>query len=406
MRKRIFSFVLAATMVMSLAACGGGDSKETAKDDTTKAAAETKEGDDGTQAASSGGTGAIKFALIGPLTGNNAYAGEAMFNGAKMVIDEYNEAGGYNGTPVEYVEYDTKADANEGTMIAQKLATDDSVTATIGPWSSTVGLAMAPIIDDAGLIMYATSPSHADLTKSSEWIIRQTPLAATLAYGCADTLLEAGYTNGVYLYDNTNEGATKGSELFEERFTTGGGTVTVEGYAAGTKDFTPLMTKYKSQGIEFICMYGATADSALICTQARDMDLDCLIQVNSMALNDEFNELIAGLEEVYCCDSYAADYPDDAFQEFVSKYESLYGEKPIVHGYFGYCAAKRLLDTIEEYGLDDMTKVRDALRNGTQETELGTLEFIDGDADRPTIWSKYDVDDGVFHAVTEIPSLK
>ena len=42
MRKRIFSFVLAATMVMSLAACGGGDSKETAKDDTTKAAAETK----------------------------------------------------------------------------------------------------------------------------------------------------------------------------------------------------------------------------------------------------------------------------------------------------------------------------------------------------------------------------
>ncbi len=166
------------------------------------------------------------------------------------------------------------------------------------------------------------------------------------------------------------------------------------------------MTKYKSQGIEFICMYGATADSALICTQARDMDLDCLIQVNSMALNDEFNELIAGLEEIYCCDSYAADYPDDAFQEFVSKYESLYGEKPIVHGYFGYCAAKRLLDTIEEYGLDDMTKVRDALRNGTQETELGTLEFIDGDADRPTIWSKYDVDDGVFHAVTEIPSLK
>ena len=49
------------------------------------------------------------------------------------------------------------------------------------------------------------------------------------------------------------------------------------------------------------------------------MDLDCLIQVNSMALNDEFNELIAGLEEIYCCDSYAADYPDEAFQKFVSE---------------------------------------------------------------------------------------
>ena len=405
MKKRIFSLILAVAMVMSLAACGS--SKETAKDDT-KAAETTKaaEKSDGTQAAASGDTGAIKLALVGPLTGNNAYAGEAMFNGAKMVIDEYNAAGGYNGTPVTYDEYDTKADANEGTMIAQKLATDKDLTATIGPWSSTVGLAMSTIIDEAGIIMYATSPSHADLTKSSEWIIRQTPLAATLAYGCADTLLEAGYKKGVYLYDNTNEGATKGSELFEERFTAGGGEVIVEGYAAGTKDFTPLMTKYKSDNIEFICMYGATADSALICTQARDMDLDCLIQVNSMALNDEFNQLIAGLEEIYCCDSYAADYPDEEFQKFVSKYEDLYGEKPIVHGYFGYCAAKRLLATIEEYGLDDMTEVRDALRNGTQETELGTLEFIDGDADRPTIWSKYDVADGVFHAVTEIPAAK
>lgn len=405
MKKRIFSLILAVAMVMSLAACGS--SKETAKDDT-KAAETTKaaEKSDGTQAAASGDTGAIKLALVGPLTGNNAYAGEAMFNGAKMVIDEYNAAGGYNGTPVTYDEYDTKADANEGTMIAQKLATDKDLTAIIGPWSSTVGLAMSPIIDEAGIIMYATSPSHADLTKSSEWIIRQTPLAATLAYGCADTLLEAGYKKGVYLYDNTNEGATKGSELFEERFTAGGGEVIVEGYAAGTKDFTPLMTKYKSDNIEFICMYGATADSALICTQARDMDLDCLIQVNSMALNDEFNQLIAGLEEIYCCDSYAADYPDEEFQKFVSKYEDLYGEKPIVHGYFGYCAAKRLLATIEEYGLDDMTEVRDALRNGTQETELGTLEFIDGDADRPTIWSKYDVADGVFHAVTEIPAAK
>ena len=32
MRKKIFSIILAATMAMSLAACGGGDSKETAKE--------------------------------------------------------------------------------------------------------------------------------------------------------------------------------------------------------------------------------------------------------------------------------------------------------------------------------------------------------------------------------------
>ena len=92
---------------------------------------------------------------------------------------------------------------------------------------------------------------------------------------------------------------------------------TLEGYAAGNKDFTPILTKYKDADIDFICIYGATADSALICTQARDLDINCLIQVNSMALNDEFNSLIAGLDDIYCCDSYAADYPSDELKAYV-----------------------------------------------------------------------------------------
>ncbi len=404
MKKKVLSLILAAVMALSLAACGGGSKDGTEADGTTAAPKGTEAEGESAEGGSTGGE-TVKFALVGPLTGNNAYAGEAMFNSAKMVIDAYNEAGGYNGTPIEYVEFDTKGDANEGVMIAQQIVSDGGFTAIIGPWSSTVGLAMAPIIDEAGIIMYATSPSHADLTKVSDWVIRQTPLASTLAYGCADTLLEGGYTNGVYLYDNTNEGATAASELFKERFEEGGGTVTVEGYAAGTKDFTPMMTRYRGMDIDFICMYGATADSALICTQARDMDIDCLIQVNSMALNDEFNELIAGLEDIYTCDSFAADYPDEEFQaNYVEPYTEKYGETPIVHGYFGYCVAQRLIDTIEEMGTGDMEALRDALRNGTQETELGTLEFVDGDAERPVIWSEYDVTDSVFHAVTEIPA--
>lgn len=412
--KKVGSLILAMAMILSLAACGGGDSKKETKAanaETKAAGAETKaaEGEtkaEGAETKAEGNGDPIHIAIIGPQTGNNAYAGEALFNGAKMVLDAYNEAGGCNGRLIEYDEYDTKADANEGTIIAQKLVSDDSIVATIGPWSSTVGLAMAPIIDKAGILMYATSPSHKDLTKASEWVIRQSPLASCLAYGCADTLLEKGYTHGVYLYDNTNEGAVGGASMFEERFTAGGGTVTTEGYAAGTKDFTPIITKYKNEGVEFICMYGATSDSALICTQARDLDLDCLIQVNSMALNDEFNELIAGLEEIYCCDSYAADYPSDELQKFVSEYTDSFGKAPIVHAYLAYCAAERFCEALDKFGPDDMEAVRDYLRNGEQETSLGTLTFVDGDADRPTVWTKYDTEAGLFKAVTEIPALQ
>lgn len=405
MKKRFLSIALAAVMAFSLTACGGNSgTKETTKAADTKTA-ETKEA--GSAEAKTEGSGdPIHIAIVGPKTGNNAFAGEDLFNAAKMVFDEYNKNGGYNGRMIEYDEYDTKADANEGIIIAQKLAADDSVLATVGPWSSTVGLAMAPILDKAQIIMYATSPSHPDLTKASEWIIRQSPLAECLAKGCAETLLNGGYTNGVYMYDNTNEGAVNGSTMFEDHFTKGGGTVTLEGYAAGTKDFTPILTKYKDAGIDFINIYGATADSALICSQARDLDIECLIQVNSMAINDEFSNLIKGLDNIYCCDSYATDYPSDELAKFVSDFEALYGNKPINHGYFAYCVATRLCEAIDKLGPDDKEALRAYLRDGVEETPLGTLTFVDGDADRETVWMKYDVEANEFKAVTEIPANK
>ena len=347
----------------------------------------------------------IHVAIVGPLTGNNAFAGEALFDGAKLRFDEFNEAGGLDGVQIVYDEYDTKADANEGVMIAQKLAADDTILATIGPWSSTVALAMDPIIDEAQIIMYSTSPSHVDVTKNSQWAIRQSPISEVLAKASAIGMYEAGYTKGVYLYDNSNEGATNGSGFFEKYFTEAGGTVIVEGYTPGTKDFTPLMTKYKQEDPDFIAMYGATADSALICLQARDMDIDCLLNVNPMAINDEFCSLIEGLEDVYQCDSYAADYPSEELQAFVSAYQEKYGEIPILHAYLAYMATDRLIEGIEEVGYEDRVALRDWLRNGIQKTPLGDLTFVEGDADRDTIWSKFNGTDA-FEAITELPPLE
>lgn len=398
--KKVLCLILAMVMVLSLAACG---SKKQTAEETKPVAAETKTDDAGAEDTAES-TEPIRIAIVAPKTGNNAYAGEQVFNSAKMVIEAYNANGGYNGRMIEYDEYDTKADANEGVIIAQKLVAEKNVIATIGPWSSSVGLAMAPIFDPAGILMYATSPSHADLTKASEWVIRQSPLAECIAKGLAETLINGGYMNGVFLYDNTNEGAVGGGEMFEKHFTAGGETVALQGYAAGTKDFTPILTKYKGAGIDFINIYGATADSALICTQARDLDIDCLIQVNPMALNDEFNSLIAGMENIYCCDTYAADYPSEELQVYVSGYSEAYGATATIHGYLAYCAAERFCEALDKFGPDDMESIRDYLRNGTQETPLGTLEFIDGDADRPTVWSVYDSASASFKAVAEIPA--
>ena len=62
----------------------------------------------------------------------------------------------------------------------------------------------------------------------------------------------------------------------------------------------------------------------------------------------------------------------------------------IVTGLFGaamnqfilaYCAAERLCEAIDKLGPDDKEALRAYLRDGEQETALGTLTFVDGDAD-------------------------
>lgn len=384
--KKLISVLLVVAMAFSMAACAGGDAESAGLGNTASTESVTTESATTEQEQASE---PVVIAICGPTTGNNSYSGGAMVNGAKMRIEQYNAAGGYNGTPIEIEIFDTKADANEGVTIAQKIVGDGKATAIIGPWSSTVALAMAPVIDKAELLMYSPTPTHDDLTKSSEWVIRQCALSANIASGSAEGFLRNGYKNCGYLFDNSNEGAVKSSSIFKEIFEAGGGVCTLSGYSQGTKDFTPVLTSFKQMGVDCINTYGGMAEIGLIVTQARDLDIDCIINLPAMAVNEELCSIIAGYENIYLCDSFAYDYPSDSLKTLEEDYYNLFGSKLILHSYLGYTAADRLLAAMDEFGAEDKEGMRAYLRNSVAETPLGTLTFKDGDADYSMIWSKF-----------------
>ena len=93
MKRKVISFVLAAGMMLSLAACGGGsDNAATSGAATSGAATST--------AATSGATdtkptgAAFKIGGTAPLTGAAAIYGNAAKNGAAIAVEEINAAGG------------------------------------------------------------------------------------------------------------------------------------------------------------------------------------------------------------------------------------------------------------------------------------------------------------------------
>ena len=79
MKKKFFALMMAMTMVLSLAACGG-ETAETTNDDTT-----SEDTASGT---------AFKIGTIGPLTGDAAIYGQAVANGAALAVEVSIAAGG------------------------------------------------------------------------------------------------------------------------------------------------------------------------------------------------------------------------------------------------------------------------------------------------------------------------
>ena len=80
--KKLFALVMAAVMTMSLAACGAKEEAPSAPAASTPAASAPAEGT------------AFKLGGTGPLTGGAAIYGNAVYNGAKIAVEEINAMGG------------------------------------------------------------------------------------------------------------------------------------------------------------------------------------------------------------------------------------------------------------------------------------------------------------------------
>jgi ABC-type branched-subunit amino acid transport system substrate-binding protein len=88
--------------------------------------------------------GAIKIALEGPLTGEQASNGLDMLRGVQLAVSEVNAKGGVLGRRVKLIEADDGADPERAELVARSVY-DQGAVAVIGPYNSSVGLKNLPL---------------------------------------------------------------------------------------------------------------------------------------------------------------------------------------------------------------------------------------------------------------------
>jgi branched-chain amino acid transport system substrate-binding protein len=200
---------IAGVAVLALAACGGSNAAK----------------------------GTVKIAIDLPLQGSELAASQPIINGVKLALkDAGGSVGGYTVEVPQAAIYDDAIngahDPQTGAANATKMAGDDAIIGVVGPLNSSVGKAMIPITNEAGLLQCSPANTNPDLTKGDPAAqlrtkpnnyIRVTTTDDVQGPAASQYLYDVLGKKNVYIIDDTETFGKGVADAFEADFEQRGG---------------------------------------------------------------------------------------------------------------------------------------------------------------------------------------
>lgn len=376
--KKFLSCLLVASMCFGVLA-GCGSSEKPAEG----------EGEQTTEGEGEASTDPIYFAWYGPMTGDSKQYGDTEKVAVELALEKINgEMGGLLGGRELIVDfYDDKNDAKEAVTIANKIVGEGKYVASIGGFGSTPSMAAAPIYEEAQIINYSPTSSHADYSAIGDFIFRNTPTQSIETTAYADYVYNELGIKTVCILNVNDDWGNNIAKIFTERFEELGGQVlSTESYLPNqTTDFTPMISKAKTLNPEAFFPIAYYQDSANILKQADSLDFDVQMILSSSTLKQELLDLAGDLANgCFLMNCYTPDIDTERFKEVIGEYEARTGKAGDAFVMQTYDVVMQLAQAIEEAGTDDPVAVRDVLDGMTYECLAGeyTMNEI-GDAVRP-----------------------
>ena len=323
------------------------------------------------------------------MTGDSKQYGDTEKVAVELALEKINgEMGGLLGGRELIVDfYDDKNDAKEAVTIANKILGEGKYVASIGGFGSTPSMAAAPIYEEAQIINYSPTASHADYSAIGDFIFRNTPTQSLETTAYADYVYNELGIKTVCILNVNDDWGNNIAKIFTERFEELGGQVlSTESYLPNqTTDFTPMISKAKTLNPEAFFPIAYYQDSANILKQADSLDFDVQMILSSSTLKQELLDLAGDLANgCFLMNCYTPDIDTERFKEVIGEYEARTGKAGDAFVMQTYDVVMQLAQAVEEAGTDDPVAVRDVLDGMTYECLAGeyTMNEI-GDAVRP-----------------------
>ena len=321
MKKKLFALMMAMTMTVSLAACGG---KTEAPAPSTNAPATEA------PAASGEAGGTFKLGTIGPLTGDAAIYGQAVANGAKIAVDEINASD--SAIKFEFQSQDDVADGETSVNAYNKLM-DWGMQVMVGPTTTGASIAVAAKATEDRTIMLTPSASSTDVIASGDNIFQVCFTDPNQGVASADYIADNMSGAKVAVIYRNDDAYSQGiRDTFVAEAAAKGLEVVYEGtFTADTAtDFSVQLTAAQSAGADTVFLPIYYQPASVILTQAAAMNyaptffgVDGMDGILTM---EGFDTSLA--EGVMLLTPFSADAEDERTQNFVKAYQAAYGDVP------------------------------------------------------------------------------
>lgn len=309
----------------------------------------------------------VKVGVIQGLSGPPAIVdfGESYLQGLKLALKDYQAKGGK--TKIELVVYDDEANPQRAVSLTQRLIQNDRVPVVIGTVSSGNVLAMAPILQKAGVPLVA-GPSIA--TNITSQFIKEDP---SYIFRCSmvekyqiDKMLDWGVKNfkriGL-IHSTTGYGNFAAKEIQDGLKARGVTLVAVEAAAPGVNDLTPQMVKLKD----------AQADLVLNFHESFELPFRPMPRLNykpvvagNWGLSSQKVLEIVGKDAIEgTVMGQALDINSPRAKEFDERMKKEYGKDyrwPVLAA-LGYDAGQIVFKAVDQVGKSDPKAIRNALEN-------------------------------------------
>ena len=319
----------------------------------------------------------IKIAIAGPMSGSVAQYGDMVKAGALTAIEQINAAGGANGNKFEAVLMDDACEPKQAVAVANKIVSQ-GIHYVIGHVCSGSTIPASDIYENEGIVMVTPSATAPQLTetKKRNFIFRtigrddqQGPAAAQYIIGKVKPKKVA------VLHDKQSYGQGIASSVKKDLEAAKIPVAVFEGINAGDSDYSAVITKLKSQGVDFVYFGGYHPEMGLLLRQAREQGVKATFMGPEGVGNKDVTA-IAGPASEGMLVTLPADFSADPANAALVK--AFADKKRDANGPFqmpAYAAVKIIGDAIAGAKSTDPTKVAAYMHKNAFTTPIGKVEY-------------------------------